>query len=738
MNERSPNSPKLEVGTRVHFDGDFWIIEGFEGGAIRLRGVSGPSLISLRALVSTDDFEVLPDDRIDHSDEDGTEDTKHKATSSRADIENLPVAVANKAREMALHIQEVETGFRSDAISGEAAAHALRPEYDPESTTLTERVLRKAREIGMSESALWKLRQRYTKSGLYGLVDQRMLRASTTADRLDPKLREALLQVLHEHTEKSNPSRKRIIDLATRRVREEHGPDDVKIPGRATLYRAVQQLSQNMGTFGSSKNRRSVANRPRTAYRRFTSSRPGEVVLIDTTTLDVYALDPTTLRWVGLKLTLALDLFTQSILAWRFTPRGTKGVDAALLLRDIITPKSVRPGWPDDTRWPYVGIPETIVIDAFGGTGDPLENSSPAGIPIVNPETVVVDRGRIYQSETFVDACRVLGVNVLMSRPYTPTDKAQIERAFRTIRQGLLEALPGYKGPDVWSRGKDVEKTAFYYVDEIETLFAEWVIRVYQRSPHSGLHLPGAPKHNPTPNEMYDYGLATAGFLYVPPDPDLYRELLPIAWRKISHEGVRRDRLLYDSPALDAYRGEPYPFGNPRSGGIKKKHGEKWPIRYDPRDISCLHFKDPYDGSWHELKWVHAPSNVRPFDDTRLAYAKARLVNRGGRVNDYDERDVAKALEEMFSRLNLDAATDPRERRIIADAFIRQGQLARDRGELALPGPVSPHDQDRVFDDPDDAEDDFGWGSGEPVDISSIEAFPAFSGDDADVDFHDD
>jgi transposase InsO family protein len=723
MNGRS-RSPRLEVGAKLHFEGCPRIVEGFEGGAVRLQDPRGRlALVSVRALVAADDFEVLDDDTAAPDDA-----VRGKLELGRAELDNLPPEALEKARNLAAHLHEVNMGARHDG-SEEAAVQEILPrmEHDTERTTLSERMAAKAIELGVSESALWKLRRRYMESGLYGLVDRRALRVSTAADRLDRRLREALLQVMHEHADRSNVSRQRIISLALRRVVEEHGPDAVKIPSRGTLYRAVEHLSRNMGTFGSAKNRRSIANRPKTAYRRFTASRPGEVVLMDTTPLDVYALDPATLSWVGLDLTLALDFFTRSILAWRFTPRGAKGVDAALLLRDLVTPRVMRPGWPEETRWPYYGVPETVVLDAFGGDDGPLRGAPPAGVPLTHPENMMVDRGLIYKSETFLDACRVLGISVMQARPYTPTDKAQIERAFRTIRQSLLENLPGYKGPDVWSRGRNVERTAFYYVDEIEALFAEWVVRYYQNAPHSGLHLPGAPGHHPSPNEMYEYGVATAGFLYVPPDPDLYRELLPVVWRKIGHDGVRKDRLLYDGYALDPYRGEPYPLG-----GGKNRHGLKWPIRYDPRDLSGLHFKDPRDGSWHELGWVNAPPSVRPFDDTRLNYAKGQLAARSGRVNVHDEQDLARVLDEMFTRVDVDARTDPRERKIIADAFVRHGQLARDRGELALPGPTGPPRPNANH--ADELEDGDLYDERRrdaDVDLSSVEAFRAF-GDDFD------
>jgi len=53
--------------------------------------------------------------------------------------------------------------------------------------------------------------------------------------------------------------------------------------------------------------------------------------------------------------------------------------------------------------------------------------------------------------------------------------KAAVERFFRTLREQLLIALPGYKGPDVHHRGADVEEQAFYFLDELEELIRQWI-----------------------------------------------------------------------------------------------------------------------------------------------------------------------------------------------------------------------------------------------------------------------
>jgi len=46
-------------------------------------------------------------------------------------------------------------------------------------------------------------------------------------------------------------------------------------------------------------------------------------------------------------------------------------------------------------------------------------------------------------------------------------------RFFRTLSEGLLAALPGYKGPDVYSRGADPEGCAYFFTGELSFWIAD-------------------------------------------------------------------------------------------------------------------------------------------------------------------------------------------------------------------------------------------------------------------------
>ena len=69
----------------------------------------------------------------------------------------------------------------------------------------------------------------------------------------------------------------------------------------------------------------------------------------------------------------------------------------------------------------------------------------------------MVDHGKVYLSDHTAATCRRLGISIQPAIPLKPTDKPAIERFFRTLRTGLLDKLPGYKGPNIASRGLDVE-----------------------------------------------------------------------------------------------------------------------------------------------------------------------------------------------------------------------------------------------------------------------------------------
>ncbi|NIY70643.1 transposase [Streptomyces malaysiensis] len=196
-----------------------------------------------------------------------------------------------------------------------------------------------------------------------------------------------------------------------------------------------------------------------------------------------------------------------------------------------------------------------------------------------------------------------MGISVQPARLRTGRDKGPVERFFRTLREGLLEALPGYKGPDIHSRGENAEGEAFFFLDELEAMIREWTAAVYHCRPHSGLVDPGLPGLRMAPAQKFEHGIARAGYIEVPRDPDLAFEFLPTKWRTVQHYGVEIDRRRYRGAGLPA-PGIRSPYAGPVKNG--------WPFQIDPDDITRSYFRDPGTRVWHALTWEHAPSMQMP------------------------------------------------------------------------------------------------------------------------------
>jgi transposase InsO family protein len=562
------------------------------------------------------------------------------------------------ARGRAAHVREVLSGYQSGseelAIPGEP-----RPQYAP-GVPLMQRYQAKAAELGVTIRTVCRWAGRYRDLGEAGLVDGRGTLTRHPLQGVDPRWADACGAVLDEQVEESSVTKSLTLRRVRARLDRDFGPDSVPAPRGGAAYRALDELSRGRGSFsGSAKARRSIAGRPAAAsYGRLRSSRPGEYVLLDSTRLDVFAMEPVTLRWVQAELTIAMDLFTRCILGLRVTPVSAKSVDVASVLFEALSPPEAPPEWPAEAAWPYHGVPEALVVDAGRADGPRFTG------PGLLPDTIVIDHGSIYVSEHVTSACARLGISIQPARPYTPADKSPVERFFRTLREGLLEALPGYKGPDVFSRGKDAEHDAFFYLGELETIIREWIAVVYHRRPHESLIDPRLPGLAMSPVQRYGYGIARAGRIEIPRDPDLRLEFLPLKWRTIKHYGVEIGGLRYNGAAVARYRDRASLYQGARAG--------LWPFAVNPDDVSRIYFRDPGDGRWHELAWEHAADLDVPFSAETLAYAKA-LAARKERFP-----DTRRALLDLLEAWNLGLAANRTERRMAL-------RLAAERAALQAP-----------------------------------------------------
>jgi transposase InsO family protein len=613
----------LRIGDRVVYEGLEHQVAAVSGTWVRLVSADGvPSAVLLSHLVGSDGFEIMGQEQYSRP---------HPALGAQG-LEDLPPEAVARARLWERHVVEVETGLPPGAPAGAVS----QPQYDPATHSVRERDAAKARELttaGMATSArtVQRMRQRYREHGLRGLVDSRSMRPTHAFGRADPRVVEAIGEAVSAETGRSTGTRDRL----RRRVQEildgRYGAAEVKVPSKATFNRLVNAVAAGRHTFGAATTRRSMANRPEGPFTATWAARPGQQVQIDTTVLDVMALfDDGHARRV--ELTAAVDVATRTICAAVLRPVGTKAVDASLLLARMLVPEPMRPGWAETLRMSASRLPHRRLADVDAR----LEEA--AAKPVVVPETIVCDRGRVYLSETFVQACRSLGISVQPARPHTPTDKGVIEATFSAINTLFCQYVAGYTGRDVTRRGASVEDEACWSLPQLQDLLDEWIIAGWQQRPHQGLLSPDSARAL-SPNEMYAALVSVAGYVPLMLTGEDYIELLPAQWRAINDYGVRIDRRTYDSKALNPYRRQ--------HSGVTAKRG-LWEVRYDPYDLTQIWIRDHHGDGWLRATWTHLPMVSAPFADFTWRHARQAAASEGGSAP--DETATATVLEDLLRR----------------------------------------------------------------------------------------
>ena len=628
----NPWTTALRPGLALAYDGEQFTVVEIEGRRVLLQQLPGDSMPRLRQV---DISMLLTDPSLELLVE-----TPPAQPASAAALGQLSTSESDALAVRYGHVQEVRTGYKLGspelALEGEP-----RPDYAP-GVPLMHRYAAKATELGVDPATIRRWVAKAAQAGPAGLLGKR--EATGVLDRVDPRWLDMARSVLAGLVRSSRPVRALVLTEIEERLAKQYGLGAVRLPGRSMGYAALKELSRGTNAFeGSTKGKRSIADRPQGVYGKLRATRPGEYVVLDTNSLDVYAMEPVTCRWVRCELTVAMDLYSRCITGLRLTPVSTKSVDVAGVLFETIRSReaSRHGGEP----LPYGGVPSTVLIDAdklVDAHGQPL-------LPSVAAETIVYDHGKIYISNHIASVCAKLDISLQPARPGTPTDKP-VERWFKTLNEGLLAALPGYKGSDVYSRGEKVEDEAYFFLDELEAIIREWITRVYHRRPHRGLKIPEVPGLKLNPLEMFEHGVMRAGPLRIPSRPGIAFEFLEEEWCSIQHYGVDVNRLRYNGPALGDYRGQLSTHRGTEAG--------KWPIAVDRGDIRRVYFQDPKTHLWHPLDWEHAAALNGPASLEALEYAR-RIAAKTHRYP-----DTKRALIELLERWGAGLTRDRTERRI--------------------------------------------------------------------------
>lgn len=649
---------RVGVKTRFLYDGEIveilelHVADGITEAATRDLRSGRIRRIGLDELMYSNRSRLLSEDLVvqDVNDVDSVASLKWSAVSESA---------RSEARQRGADVREVLTGYRSgSAVTAQPGEP--RPLYV---TTLPmgARVAAKAQELKVGIRTIERWVVRYKAEGEVGLLSARAVQQAVGSMKFE-LFEQAALDIMHEHTESSTPTREHVAAQARARLVTTYGVGNVPLPSQPTQYRILKRLNKSYALFSSSAKRiRDISARPVGPYGKLHPTRPGEYLLMDTTPSDVFAMDPHTLRWVSVDITVGMDWYSRCVTGLRVTPMSTKAIDAASVLYQSFRPPPAGRDWPAEAVWPPHGVPRSVLVEQEAL--DPA--SACAATPAIVPETLVVDHSRIFVGEHLTSACRQMGISVQPARIRIPYDKGPVERFFLTMRQGILQELPGYKGPDLYSRGVDPEREAFFFIDELEELLREWVATVYHRRPHDGVGEPGLWSLGLSPAQMFEHGIARAGYIEAPRDPCLAYHFLRVEWRTLQHDGVHIDKRTYRGVGLTGYEaGEKSPY---------RERGGRWPFHVDPDDVRFVYFFDRKNTKlWHALEWTEAAACQGPMNEDGLEFARDLARRQHPRFDD------KLALAEMLGRRQLSPGRTPAERRAALRLSRQQSTLGID------------------------------------------------------------
>lgn len=673
---------RMGVGTRFTYDGE--ILEVVEihpvAGVLEViaRDLRSQSVrrLALDELMFSDRSHLLSEDLVVEVSEAGGDVASVKWSA-------VPESARSQARERAAHVREALTGYRSGcaltALPGEPQRR-YRMELSKQ-----DRMAAKAKELGIGLRTVERWVGRYEAEGEVGLVSAKAMQPVLGSKAFE-LFELAALDVMREHTDMSRPTRGYVVAHARARLAATYGAGVVPLPSQATAYRILDKLDRVYPLFSNStKRNRDIAARPVLPYGKMHPARPGEYLLMDTTHLDVFAMDPHTLRWVGVDLTVGMDWYSRCITGLRLTPVSTKAIDAASVLYQCFRPMPAGRDWPAEAVWPPHGVPRSVLVEQQ--VVDP--QSVFAATPAVVPETLVVDHGKIYVGEHLTSACRQMGISIQPGRVRIGHDKGPVERFFRTIREGFLQELLGYKGPDLYSRGIAPEQDAVLFIDELEAYLREWVAAVYHLREHDGIGEPGLWALGMSPSQMFEHGIARAGYIEAPRDPCLAYQFLRVEWRTIQPYGFEIDHRVYRGPGLIGYKaGEKSPYKG------RKGH---WPVHVDPEDVRQVYFFDIKNTrEWHALRWTEADACKGPMNEDGLKYARKLAAAK------YRHFDDKLALTELLERRKLSQGHTVAELRAALRLSRQESTLGIDV-HTAVSVPELPS-ADRVLNTPEPAQ----------------------------------
>ncbi len=457
------------------------------------------------------------------------------------------------------------------------------PAFDPK-RPLKKRVKRLRRYLlkrgvtARSTRTIYRKRAAYLRdSDVLSLVDHRSTpRPTTGCGRADPLIIEMIDAVLDKRHKGSDITDTHLLGDVRAGILAEH--PYFPIPSESSMRRYLKARKDRKGWAPSTKQRVMGSKSPKGKYGRMAASRPGELVMVDTTLVSCMMLDEdgASRRY---EMSILIDVFSRYILGFVLARTTTAETIVRLIGRASVPPASL----VGDASVQMMAEVEAV----SNGSEAPVELG--ATRPFVAIETLVIDNGKPYVAALTKRRLEDLGIGLRYSRVYTPEDKAPIERAMKTAEQGVIEYLHGYTGRSADHRGAAVESEGLLHRTTADVLISSWFETVWALRKSKALRSPLDPKKKLTPHQALTTAVVLGPALPVPDAGVLYVSLLEKGFRKIGNTGIDHRNMKFDAVALSQLRGVP-------SGDVA--HGGRYVVMWDPDFSAVLWVFDPFGQDW--------------------------------------------------------------------------------------------------------------------------------------------
>lgn len=583
-------------------------------------------------------------------------------------LQQLPTQERQRIESRYQDLLQVSTGSRRGNPDGDRERGVLSRSYDPEHTTLSDRLNLKSRELRDREipaSSAVQLRRQLRaveRDGIEALIHGNRRVGRRRISNVDDEVLEVIAKVLVDQPPRARLSVKALMTMARAALIHAQIGDDLS---EYKLRDVVNELSRSLDLHLEAKGRERVAMKPAVAYGRRLVSRPGEIVQIDATTTNLHVWAPG-VGWLRSTILTAIDVFTRCVLALRVVTGSATSRDVAMLLWDIGRPTITRSGYPYELVHHH-GMP-TLIVPVL----DPDSEAPPTRIlgnkPALIPSAVVVDHGREFDCEHIISACARIDVDVVFCPPRAAHAKGVIESLHNSLRE-IESLLAAYKGANVNNHPKGVEELAALTAQDLRDALWDYILEIYHWQEHRGLtalHDSATPL---CPAGVFEAYLESGGEVTVPTDPYRLIQLLSSKKCTVNAYGINIDGRVYNNATLVGLR-------------TYLARGVGGPARqllvfYDRWDVSRVYTRHPMTGEWLCIPRAgDSPDAQMPCSDMFEKAIRTQVIR--GDHRPLRPNDAATARAQFVNRWAPERLTDRNEARIRAIEDSRQHDYAHD------------------------------------------------------------